>query len=1082
MICLNENEIAIKPDTSMSYLILDQYPLFDYADEKNDIHILCLGGGRFMRQMALTIASCGQMIGYQLYIHIVANNTPECLEKLLKMAPELRYYSQIDEAIHVDPQYQYVHFSFGFEKDLKTIAAQKRIFNKYGNCKYVIVSLEDTDTSTAVAERYSALLSKQVGPIRPLIHYYSGSDAPTTVERGTVEMVPFNSDFAKYKDALNDKMRMAFRVHYMYQRIYNPTCTAPDEEKEFKGNSEYSQLSSFAAAIHIRYKLKSIGIDPKRSKKGKEAIAKQYQKKLPEYRDQLIALEHRRWVLFMISQGYTFPRVLNHADPFYLDTTIINRYFYNSMPDGVYNGRFRSDEKKLHPCLVPSSATDKTLPEDHQLWDSFQNYQEIDKTSFDTLDKISLKLHLFAKKRIADKKYQSRIKNLLKTDLAIILDSNLSSNVVLKNSFDVLCKEIADAISAKKATGIPNACDHFLENCTDLDIDTREAVRKLLKQINNEFSIYNEYNLYHDYKKPDAGIVDHLLWVYCCDDNDITLVKMYSKGSISNIASFLTIEPKEFIIYGVPKEKTSESQELYSSLLDNGCPVSFVTGHEKENEIVKDLSILAKKSSRVLIDDTGTSGALAVAARIASEKHKNIGIVRYDYETSSVLNYYQFPLASVYTLKRKLKAEQVFSLGGATIRHEELRERNYLPILEMKLSTLWNLFTKTGPWISAEAKGIESNYPHWNKICDFFQYFSGEPYAEFYLSLDNAQLSDIESKNWFACKRIIPTDRVQASKLETVLKAAAKNKEFPILRRLTIIPIDNDDSSVSFEVLPIGLWLKERFEYLLENIGGEPLEYKYFYNKNTCKHIVCISSGTKNAKKVYSYGSCVYIRNASYFCKTNSEEKTNIMEMRSFLEAMEASRLIKNLKFMQLPSANSIDLKSYRVSFKFASPIIPQLFVKKGNLLEAYSWSQMVKCGVFDDVKPNLSFSWGSGTANDEQLDDELDVVATRNMETVVVSCKMSDFQKDHISDVKSLAESFSEMAKPVVIYTPNNLRDSKDNKILSQNARRRVADNGVYLIDGRILAAGKLGVAIKKIALGELTPADFVTPPTELL
>ena len=1089
MIKFKEGDIRIKPDTSMTYLILDQHPLYEYVDENNDIHVLCLGGGKFMRQMILSIASCGQMLDHRLFIHVIAKNAAECLKLLLQEAPELRYYSQIDDTIQADPQYRYVSFTFDEEKNLNGSSALKRVFKKFGHCPYVIVSLGDAETSTAVAGKYTELVSKGDRTAKRIIHYYSDFDKRVSANSGNVKQVPFNSDFSKYKNSLNAMMKRAFRVHYMYSRIYDQTIKTSRSEQVFKGeinqeNTEYIQLSSFAAAVHIHYKLKSIGINPAgihlSSVKKQEIIAKRYLKALSSYRDQLIALEHRRWIMFMISQGYTFPRLHGNDDFFRPDNRVMNRLFFAREADGRYNNRFRSDSMKLHACLVPSTAESK-LPEDRAEWDRFQSYEEIDLSKYDLLDKMSLKLHLFAKQRVFSEDYQTRIKYLVNTELKILLGDDLP-RVVSMEAFRAFSEYIDLALLGKTSIGFTEARERFYSNCFDLEIETLRAVRSLLDRIENEFAIYNEYNLYHNYKEPDAGIVDHLLWVYCADEA-LTLVKMYSESSIPNIASCLTMEPEKLIIYGAPKVDPIAEKYQDSGLVDD-TSFSVLAGNRDPDTITRDLIALAKQNKRVLIDVTDTSAVLESAAHAAADQNKNVGLIKYDFHSSTITNLRNYPLASIYTLKRSITAEQIFSIGGATVQEENITGKDHLPKLETTLSSMWELYLKTGPWIGDQASSQkkERSYPFWSEICAFFRFFSGEEYAEFYYDYDVKKIN-FGNQKWTLCEKTIRSDQVQSSGIGDILENAEKACRPPFIRNLRIFEIGNNDTNISFDIPPLGQKLEERFKYLLDNIGFETLRFRAGSSeKNSRIHFICISSGQrkgKNNKKLYS-SSCIYIRDALRY--THAGTIYEIKSMERFLEDMKTARLIKNLVFKKNSGADS----GYRVSFKFTSPVIPYFFEKTGNLLEIYTWSQMVKCGQFDDVKPNLDFFWGM--TNDKGkplLHNELDVVATRNMTTIVVSCKMDAFQMNHIYSVKHIAETFSTITKPVIVYVPYSLKEKKEDgseQAISDYVRTQVAEMGVYLIDGRMIASGNLSKAFTLIAQDKLKPKDLIHPPERLL
>ena len=79
---------------------------------------------------------------------------------------------------------------------------------------------------------------------------------------------------------------------------------------------------------------------------------------------------------------------------------------------------------------------------------------------------------------------------------------------------------------------------------------------------------------------------------------------------------------------------------------------------------------------------------------------------------------------------------------------------------------------------------------------------------------------------------------------------------------------------------------------------------------------------------------------------------------------------------------------------------------------------------------------------------DELDVVMTKGITTLVCSCKTSKMCKEHLYEIESLARRFSVKSKPVIIYSSDQ---SIENGEISNNTNaviERAKEMGVYLID----------------------------------
>lgn len=110
----------------------------------------------------------------------------------------------------------------------------------------------------------------------------------------------------------------------------------------------YSQRSSTASAVHIKYKLFDISKCTDLSKYDEEGI-KNLTHDIDANIERLSKIEHRRWMAFIRSEGYTKATIDD-----------VKNYI------GVTNGKHKFDAAKMHPCLVP--------------WDDLDNlYYELSK-------------------------------------------------------------------------------------------------------------------------------------------------------------------------------------------------------------------------------------------------------------------------------------------------------------------------------------------------------------------------------------------------------------------------------------------------------------------------------------------------------------------------------------------------------------------------------------------------------------------------------------------------------------------------------------------------------------------------------
>ena len=126
-----------------------------------------------------------------------------------------------------------------------------------------------------------------------------------------------------------------------------------------------------------------------------------------------------------------------------------------------------------------------------------------------------------------------------------------------------------------------------------------------------------------------------------------------------------------------------------------------------------------------------------------------------------------------------------------------------------------------------------------------------------------------------------------------------------------------------------------------------------------------------------------------------------------------------------------------------------------GNVLELYAWNEARQTGYFDDCRANLTFRWQEGVKN------ELDLILTKGLTTLVVSCKTAKFNKEHLYEIKYLTERFSLNSKAVIVYSSTQAVDDQMHLTYDTSAvKDRAKAMGVYLIDTNELEAGQLGEA----------------------
>ena len=133
------------------------------------------------------------------------------------------------------------------------------------------------------------------------------------------------------------------------------------------------------------------------------------------------------------------------------------------------------------------------------------------------------------------------------------------------------------------------------------------------------------------------------------------------------------------------------------------------------------------------------------------------------------------------------------------------------------------------------------------------------------------------------------------------------------------------------------------------------------------------------------------------------------------------------------------------VEFRFSDLQIRAWMRDVGSVLELYTYKVCVESGSFDDVITSAVVDW-EGESGRVSVSNEIDVVATRGVMPVFISCKTCDVKTEAINELSILRDRFGgEMAKAFLVTTG----------ACSYMAKRRAAELRIGIIDSRDIASG---------------------------
>lgn len=1041
----------ISDDELVSYIVLDKYPMYQYKSASGNIDVLCLGSGVFVKRMILSMISCGQMLdpkSQRLHIHIVsAKSEIVFIEELLADAPLLEEYSNL---VREGNEYEYVTFSYECVPDLLQPGICEKVASAYRDCRYVIISLGSNNRNRDLGRAYARQMAEMPIEDDIFISYYVSEDAAKNQRSdvkqmdlpSNIRLKPFADTRSAYSKEIRSLAKRALKVNHLYEKVFNPRKALEDTAQSFS-QSKYDQRSSCASALHLKYKVADIliraGLKPSPNT-NRSVIISKYKEALREIHPALMELEHRRWMMFMISYGYRLPTLEQIAS-----------YSFTENMDGAFNASFKDTSRKLHHCIVPCSYDGSSqLSRDKTFWDSFESYADIDKTDYDPFDKMSLKAHLLAKRKAASA--SNTINSILQTELP---DMITEKEQMLKSYADtaphqadleklkVLRKELHKTEKQMERLSQSRIYKDEDEKISLLELSFSEAglsAPGCFRRLHNGLKIFMEFSKYNDFKDPDAMIIDHLLWLLYADD-EMTLIKMRGRTISDNIAGPLILEPKKLIYFGM---EHSAEIEVFLREHGNRGNIRFIPSNSQNAEaIYQELNDLCGSlPGNCVIDVTGADELYTAAAVRHGASHKTTAIIRGCPDAQAIENIQGFVLAPVYSLNTKISSEEVYSLYGATpVKGSD--GGNYMLSLSEYADQLWDFYKKY--------------QADWEKISAFFFTIPcRKGTSEFYVK----DFPITSETKWQTFSKAIEKHKWDILGLGEIFSKIADSgfikdlqvdgsSSFRNVKVSFVYPYNEPNTAESNLIgsklkqfltwhLVVGLSLKLNIDvkgdtYTVDICSGQNVE---IYNRTSYEFE---DRRTPGAEKKFSYSSII-----------------------PALKELQDMDLISDLEYETKPGQIPVKIK-----FTYKNQAIKNCLATAGNVLELYAWHAAAQTHYFDDCRANFSFRWK------ENVKNELDLILTKGLTTLVVSCKTAKFNKEHLYEIKYLTDRFSLGSKPVILYSSTQAVD-EDGHLTDdlEPVKTRANAMGVYLIDLNELEGKPLGEVLVEIAKGTYEPA----------
>lgn len=986
----------VERDELMSYMVLEKYPLYRYRGSDGNLHVLCLGSGVFVKRMILSLISCGQMIGSRLYIHVVSSE-PEALLKthLLRAAPALEDYSNLCEA----PKAEYVTFRYEQVRDVLDPGTCRQILERHGDARYFVISLGSNSANIRAAGLYARALAERPnsGQHPMILNYYCSEDAANTVSEAVdwtklpkwLKAEAFGVNLSSYSVCVRTLGLRTLKLAHMYNKLGNPNISLADSARSLTAR-RYDQRSSCAAALHLKYKLASIGIDPDPGT-DRGSIIDAWQNYLSGGNaGAMLELEHRRWMMYMIADGYRLP---NRRE--------LERYGFE-MVESRFNGSWKCKERKLHPCLVPCGTGGIVLkPRDFV---RYRDAEAIQNAPFDELDRVSLTLHALSKRKCRRILESGDIEGHFHR-IALRLNRAREDGLVP----EVRC-EAARTLLEKTRETICTAAQ-TLQYRTDHGLlsELEAAFGGLDLNISGEITglgrclaVFAEYAGMKDYKDPDDAIIRNLLWILYAE-KDITCIKLRGRTIADNITGPLILDPNRLIFFG--QEPRWEWDEFLHRHGNRG-EITYLPRHGQTiPEICAELSRVAEgQRGRCVIDITGADEQLVIAAQRAADGNSRVSLVRSTAD-GMLENIHGFVTAPAYTLNTAIAANEIFTLYGARELPAAGQDMEQLEDMAPVLWRFYQEFRRDWPMLTA--------------------FFSDRGAGSPELLVENIRIDP--DTRWLPYTRAVDKAKWRLLELDGVFKqltGAGILREFETEEEL------RGRLTVSFRYpCPEPMCRDDVFHKALD---------EFFHEKIMPVYVPLRCELRTDAL----HGDSVEITSGCRVDVPWGEESAG---------AVPALKRLRELRLI-----TDLELADGRIRFLYGNPAVKDCLRDAGNILALYIRREARQTHYFDNTQANFSFVWEEGVSN------ELDVILTRGLTSLIISAKTTRLGREHLYEIKYLAERFSLNSKPVIVCASEVL----------PAIRSRARAMGIWLIDLNELGEENLSLGDRLAAIADGTAA----------
>ena len=1018
--------------TAVIQELLFHYPLRAPKEDPN-INVLVLGSGTYGQQFLDQALQSGQMLGHRLRIRAYSSDPKLDSRLYLEARPALSRFVNVNGSLKGkdDTSYGDLDFrpipeagSFPRYRPEQTLSLLEKILRECpdeASYHYLFISLGDDDLNREVASCAVQLRGPDSN-----IHYVLNKTGGSEIPGANAVFINRSLSTRAIDPSLD---RMGFNTHLSWEGSLNVDVAAARK----KYRSKYSMASSLAYALSIRSKLESVGIcesDP-------VIAARRFQEEIVDKRRgeaktvfyQLVALEHRRWVLEKVTDGWQGIETLA-GKPNYADL--------------ARRGLTKDNAAQRHPCLVYSTERTPLSNFTPAQWDTPGAHDAM----LDELDKMSVDLH---RSFLALAKSFLASQPMKKLDLEFIRGKLLSAPEAVQQAFEryqFCLKNILEG-NLNYTRQLRDYAGSFETSLALVDESLKKELSARIKDIDKMLFPVVQSNLRKDYKRLDEDLVRKIPFILTYQVQPY-LAMVFEDGRLengknsvvfANVAAATVINPRKinYLYYFDRNSSLSLLIRKVKSVLNYFahrkmiCKATFQIAFSPDTpsaqrEALKTAfeALVTEKRIESVKFHAPSDTEQAVECFLEELRSKRIdlfdcsvplfssprnNLLLLEYVTRKYPNF-------EFDWKRKkflgtdrcawlryiednsfVHVDEMFALMSAQ------DQKHYFPEFSGVYESLWQVYTGkaylSGPY------AFQNGVTNWNRLCN--------------------QLESYTDINDRVYKLVYPQDEhLPVSTVEMYLPDYMYRPLDQLLRRFKeiglILPASGIASSSS-DTLLLQVHSDHNVAPALEAVVSA------LYDHADWSEFQVVSFPTRDKER--GAVQVVTIR-----CDRLSVKKLSLENpfLHRLLTALSEKKLIN-----QFVTDDTSDERHPVVSFRFTSPRMKKLLTTAGEILEVYTYYDVKRQGYFDDIATSFEFRWESG-----DITNELDCVLTKGFRSIVIECKSKrELTQDYYYKLWAIAEQFGLGTIKVLIA---NTYDTSSN-LVAENALNRTRGKQLGII-----------------------------------